>query len=223
MTHHEQWGANPDMPSIEQIEEYRDLMVGIVREQGRGIRVGRPGDRARTRVGTEYMLPGAHTEWSIPDKKFRTKILRERRYSASYRASVGEAASRLIVLESDSVRVDDSFKTRRNLYRFGWHELMGVYEAEVLPVEIVCDARTDMELIETDFGLRATAMFDHERTIESLDDDKTAGYMRSINPMRDTESPWQAVTEVEFDGLLFRTGEFSRDLLDELNDRELAS
>jgi hypothetical protein len=210
-----------ELPSIEQLREYRDLMVGIVRQQGRGVRYARMGERAPTRIGTEYMLPGAMTDWSIPDKKWRTQIMRERRYSASYREGEVELADnlsviagRLLVLESDSVRVGDMYETKRNLYRFGWNELLGVYEADVLPVQIILDAQTDMEIVANPASERVVVTFDHERTVAGTDPEESKGYYRYVNPMRDTESPWQAVTEVQMDGLLRRTDEYGQDLLE---------
>ena len=87
-------GVGDDRPTIVQLKEYRDLMVDIVRRQGKGIRYARQGERARTRIGTEYLLPGSLTEWSEPDKKFRTKIMRDRLYSASFRTDMGANAGR---------------------------------------------------------------------------------------------------------------------------------
>lgn len=223
MAGHEQWGMGADRPTVEQIEEYHELMTEILHNQGRGVRLGRVGERANTRVGTEYLLPGAHTDWSIPDNKFRTHIERERRYSASYRKDMGEAAGRLLVLESDSVRVGDEYKTRRNFYRFGWHELMGVYEAERLPMNIISDARTDMELIAQAGGPALKVMFDHEYTVERREPNETAGYMRYVNPLRETVSPWETVSDVDFDGLLQRTDEYGRDMRGDAGRDELAS
>lgn len=210
-----------ELPTIEQLREYRDLMVDIVRQQGKGIRYARMGERASTKVGTEYMLPGAVTEWSIPDKKWRTKILRERRYSASFREGdinlaegLSMSAGRLLVLESDSVRMAEVYETKRNLYRFSWSEQLGLYEAEVLPVQIISDARTDMEVVADPARGKQLVTFDHERTVEGTDPEESRGYYRYINPMRDTESPWMRVTEDAMDGLLRRTDEFGRDLLE---------
>ena len=103
-------GVGDDRPTIVQLKEYRDLMVDIVRRQGKGIRYARQGEQARTRIGTEYLLPGSLTEWSEPDKKFRTKIMRDRLYSASFRTDMGANAGRLLVLEGDSVRVGGSLR-----------------------------------------------------------------------------------------------------------------
>lgn len=203
-----------DYPALEQLLEYRNLMVDIVREQGRGIRHARYGERAPTRPGTEYMLPGAMTEWSQPDRKHRTHIERERRYSASFRR-IGEYAGRLLVLESDSVRIDASYDTRRNLYRFGW-DADGVQESEVLPVYIVSGTQTDVEIVLKDpLGIQELMVADHERTMAAGKGDEP-GYFRYINPWRTVESPWEDITAARFDGLMARTDEFGRDILAEL-------
>lgn len=204
-----------ELPDIDQLREYRDLMVSIVRQQGRGVRYARIAETAHTRLGTQYMLPMAVTDWSIPDRSGRTKVLRERRYSASFREeTLGTMTTRLLVLESDSVRIDDIYETRRNMYRFGWNPLVGIYEAEVLPIQVVSDARTDAEIVATQSKELVT--FDHEHTVNSANPDETSGYFRYVNPFRETESPWQQVSDVEFDGLLQRTDEFGYDSASQL-------
>lgn len=206
-------------PYVEQCLEYRDLMVDIVRAQGRGIRRARYGERAHTRPGTEYMLPGAATEWSVPDRRLRTHIERERRYSASFRP-IGAHAGRLLVLESDSVRDGLSYDTKRNIYRFGWDETKTIHEAEVLPISIVSGVQTDLEVLSNPFGGKGLIVADHERTMEQAADDGP-GYFRYVNPWRESEYPWRCVDAADFDGLLARTDEFGRDLLAEL-ERDVA-
>jgi len=203
-----------DRPDVEQLMEYRDLMIDILHKQGKGIRQARVGEKARTRPGTEYMLPGGLTEWSIPDKKFRTHIERDRSYAASYRP-MGERAARLLVLESDSVLVNPkTYGTKRNMYRFSWAPEVGVYEAEVLPIEIVSSANVDAEVHEAGpVGVREVLYLDHEHTVES-DPDKE--YQVYINPFREQQSPWDAVSAADFDGLLRRTDEYGYDLLAQL-------
>ena len=201
-------------PEIEQLMEYRALMIEIVRGQGRGIRYARFGERARTTPGTEYLLPGAMTEWSIPDKQYRTHIERERRFSASARG-VGELAGRLLVLESDSVRVGTLYDTKRSLYRFSWAEGVGAYEAEVMPIHIISGAQVDAEVVYKDpFGIQEVLVADHERTME-LGDGENLEYSRYINPWREHEYPWSQVTAAEFDGLLARTDDFGHAILAE--------
>ena len=207
-------GVGDDRPTIVQLKEYRDLMVDIVRRQGKGIRYARQGERARTRIGTEYLLPGSLTEWSEPDKKFRTKIMRDRLYSASFRTDMGANAGRLLVLEGDSVRVGDAYETRRNMFRFTWADPVGIYQAEVLPIRIISDAQTDAEIIQAPNGAKQLLALDHERTVNAAHPDVSPGYYRYINPLRDTESPWKPVTEADFDALTMRTDIYGRELLD---------
>ena len=208
-----------DMPYIGQLMEYRDLMINIVRQQGRYVRHGRIGERARTRVGTEYMLPGTLTDWSAPDKKFRTFTERERRYSASYRP-IGEQAGRLLVLESDSVLVNpDTYGTKRNIYRFTWGSAVGVSESEVLPIEIYSSTQVDGSVLSVEpYGIKDVVLLDQEQTSRVLagaTDYQQGEYSRYINPFRDNEYPWEYVNQADFDGLLHRTIEFSHDLLGE--------
>lgn len=50
-----------ELPTREQFEEYRELMTSIVRGMGRGVRVARIGERASTKLGTEYYLRSGPT------------------------------------------------------------------------------------------------------------------------------------------------------------------
>ena len=216
-----QTNAVGELPTREQFEEYRELMTSIVRGMGRGVRVARIGERASTKLGTEYYLPGAHTEYRILAKGEAgyPRTERERRYSASYRQAMGVEAGRLLVLASDSVYLPDidSYSTERRMYRFSWHdETVGVFQAEVLPIDIVSDARTDGEVLldeRKDGDGKMLLILDHERTVSTHDPDASSGYHRAINPWRTEQSPWRRVDEVEFDVLLGRTDEFGRDLL----------
>ena len=214
MTGFEKSPVSQERPDVEQLMEYRELMIDILHKQGRGIRQARVGEKARTRLGTEYMLPGGLTEWSIPDKKFRTHIERDRSYVASYRP-MGEHAARLLILESDSVLIDPkTYDTKRNMYRFSWAPEVGVYEAEVLPVQIISSASVDAEVRESGpIGIREVLYLDHENTVES-DPDKE--YQVYVNPFREQQSPWDSVSAVDFDGLLRRTEEYGYDLLAQL-------
>lgn len=221
MTSMDRAPISPDMPSVEQLIEYRDLMVSIVRGQGKSVRYARMGERARTRVGTEYMLPGTLTDSSIPDRKFRTHTLRERRYSASFRP-IGAQAGRLIVLESDSALVSPTtYGTKRNIYRFSWAQETGVSESEVLPIEIISSTKTDSEVLPFEpYGIKEVLSLDQEHTAEATAD-SGGEYQRYVNPFRQTESPWTLFNQVDFDGLLYRTDSFGRDFLTDLEDEKL--
>ena len=213
----EHLAPNDHAPYTGQLMEYRDLMVDILRQQGKYIRHGRLGERARTRIGTEYMLPGALTDRSTPDKKFRTHTERERRYSASYRR-IGDRAGRLIVLESESVLLNpDTFGTSRKLYRFTWESAVGVFESEVLPIDIISSTKIDGSILPFEpQGIKDILVLDQEQTARvtaGATDYQQGEYSRYINPFRDGEYPWDPVSCTDFDGLLHRTTEFGEDLL----------
>ena len=201
-----------DVPDVQQLLEYRELLTQILITQGRVIRFARAGERARTQQGTEYFLPGAATEVSIPDSKFRTHTTRERRYSASFR-EMGTHAARLLVLESDSVLLDQAmYDTRRNIYRFSC-DADGVYESEVMPIQIISSATVDAEVLEVEpFGIKEFLSCDQEHTATATAENG-GRYHRYINPFRSTESPWEIVGQSDFDGLLRRTQEYGRALL----------
>ena len=210
-----------DTPSVEQLMEYRDLMVNIVRQQGRGVRCAKVGERARTQVGTEYMLPGTLTEESLPDKKHRVHTLRERRYSASFRP-LGEQVGRLLVLESDSVRGNaNTYGTKRNIYQFSWAEDVGVFRSEVLPIEIVSSASVDSEVLPFEpCGIKEVLSLDQEHTA-MMTEGMGGEYLRYVNPFRETESPWALFNQADFDKLIYRTDRFGRDWLTDVEDSML--
>lgn len=217
MTRHGRPELGHKRPDVEQLMDYRDLMVDIVRQQGKGVRVARMGELATTRIGTEYLMPGTMTEWSIPNKRRETKVVRELRYSASMRR-IGERAGRLLVLESDSVRVQpETFGTRRNIYRFSWDEDSVVQESEVLPIEIYSSAQADAEVLHAEpYGIKDVLAIDMERTAEYGGE-----YTRFVNPATNYQEgleavAWESVDAAGFDGLLYRTDLFGREILAEL-------
>ena len=212
MTRHGRPQLGHNRPDVEQLMDYRDLLVDIVRQQGKGIRVARIGELATTRIGTEYFMPGTMTEWSIPNKKLETKVVRELRYSASMRR-IGERAGRLLVLESDSVRVQpETFGTKRNIYRFSWDEDGEVFESEVMPIEIFSSAQADAEVMQFEpYGIKDVLSFDQERTAEYGGE-----YSRFVNPATNYQNDWELVDEAGFDGLLYRTDIFGKEILAEI-------
>ena len=215
MTRHERPGLGRKKPDVEQLMEYRDLLVDIVRQQGKGIRVARMGELATTRIGTEYFMPGTMTEWSIPNKQLETKVVRELRYSASMRR-IGERAGRLLVLESDSVRAThvqpETFGTKRNIYRFSWNEDEEVFESEVMPIEVFSSAQADAEVMQFEpYGIKDVLSFDQERTAEYGGE-----YSRFVNPATNYQNDWEQVDEADFDGLLYRTDIFGKEILAEI-------
>jgi len=212
MTRHERPQLGHNRPDVEQLMDYRDLLVDIVRQQGKGIRVARIGELATTRIGTEYFMPGTMTEWSIPNKKLETKVVRELRYSASMRR-IGERAGRLLVLESDSVRVQpETFGTKRNIYRFSWDEDGEVFESEVMPIEIFSSAQADAEVMQFEpYGIKDVLSFDQERTAEYGGE-----YSRFVTPATNYQNDWELVDEAGFDGLSYRTDIFGKEILAEI-------
>ena len=212
MTRHERSQLGHNRPGVEQLMDYRDLLVDIVRQQGKGIRVARMGELATTRIGTEYFMPGTMTEWSIPNKRLETEVVRELRYSASMRR-IGEHAGRLLVLESDSVRVQpETFGTRRNIYRFSWGDDGTVFESEVMPIEIYSSAQADAEVLQAEpYGIKDILAFDQERTAEHGGE-----YSRFVNPATNYQSGWEPVDEAGFDGLLYRTDIFGKEIIAEI-------
>lgn len=212
MTRHERSQLGHSRPDVEQLMDYRDLLVDIVRRQGKGIRVARIGELATTRIGTEYFMPGTMTEWSIPNKQLETKVVRELRYSASMRR-IGEGAGRLLVLESDSVRVQpETFGTKRNIYRFSWGDDGRVFESEVMPIEIFSSAQADAEVVEFEpYGIKDVLSFDQERTAEYGGE-----YSRFVNPSTNYQNEWEPVDEAGFDGLLYRTDIFGKEIIAEI-------
>ena len=215
MTRHERPGLGRKKPDVEQLMEYRDLLVDIVRQQGKGIRVARMGELATTRIGTEYFMPGTMTEWSIPNKQLETKVVRELRYSASMRR-IGERAGRLLVLESDSVRAThvqpETFGTKRNIYRFSWNEDEEVFESEVMPIEVFSSAQADAEVMQFEpYGIKDVLSLDQERTAEFGGE-----YSRFVNPATNHQNDWEQVDEAGFDGLLYRTDIFGKEILAEI-------
>ena len=212
MTRHERPQLGPNRPDVEQLMDYRDLLETIVRQQGKGIRVARMGELATTRIGTEYFMPGTMTEWSTPNKQLETKVVRELRYSASMRR-IGERAGRLLVLESDSVRVQpETFGTKRNIYRFSWNEDGEVFESEVMPIEIFSSAPADAEVMQFEpYGIKDVLSFDQEHTAEYGGE-----YSRFVNPATNYQNDWELVDEAGFDGLLYRTDIFGKEILAEI-------
>jgi hypothetical protein len=133
----------PDQgPLVDQLEEYRELMTGIVRTLHKGVKV-----TARF-PGTEFMLPGSFTEWSMPDADDHIRIERDRTYSASYK-HIGMGAHKLVVLESESVLIPNRqrYTTHRRIFRFGWANKT-VYDSQAIHTEIISEANSAVSAID---------------------------------------------------------------------------
>lgn len=186
-------------PHVEQLEEYRDLMVDTARSVGKGVRV-----LARY-PGAEFMIPGGMTEWSEPDRKGHIHIEHDRQYSASFR-EIGDAAFRLMVIENESWLLPgkEKYLTYRNMYRFSWNGDAQVVDSQVLGIEIISSAKVE-------------GVFDPGA-------DKLP-VMLQVSRTDDGQEPFRMmehlmVDEVAFDCLLERTDSYQRDLLDQLDGRE---
>ncbi len=125
-----------DAPTIEQGEACIELMQAAVRSVP-------PGEAKVTRrfPGKAFLLPGAVTEWSVPDRKFRRHIEHDRHYSALVR--YGDVARKLVVLETESwfQPEGDQYYTERNMYRLEW-DGAAMRDAQVLRTEILSPATT---------------------------------------------------------------------------------
>lgn len=199
-----------EQPSAEQLRQYRDLMISILHRMGRGVRHGRIDERAPTRIGTEYFLPGAHTECSEPNRDGIPHIERDNTYSASFRR-IGTQAGKLIVLETRSELSEDktTYSTARNIFRFRWDELGAIIEAEVMPIETYSSAETDAEIMEANAaGEQRTLLFDHEETVADSHDGEHFSF---VSPLRETESPWMTVSADDVSKLHERTAVYGED------------
>lgn len=205
-----------ELPTVEQIEEFRTLMTDIMHSLGRGVRLGRMDEITRTRIGTEYFLPGAYTDLTTITREGRLydRTERETRISASLSPALGERAERLLILSTHIQYMSDidAYNSRRGMYKIDYDVVpIGVFRSQVLPIESVSDARTDGEIVSG--GKKTLLTLDHERTVEGGDPDRSSGYHSDINPFRTTDDPWETVTREDFAALIARTEQFGRDRL----------
>lgn len=184
-------------PTLEQLGEYRDLMIDTTHEAGKGVRV------FADKPGTEFIIPGSMTEWTRPDRKMRTHVEHDRNYAASYK-TLGETARRLLVLETESWLTAGGLEylTLRNMYRFSWDEDGPVTEAQAFKWEIISRSNVEAEVLP--YPIKDVMMMEIDRVGE---------------PFRFMEH--ELVDEVAFDCLLDRTDLFRRDIVAtlELSDR----
>lgn len=188
-------------PSVDQLEEYRDLMTGIVHAMHKGIKV------TAQFPGKEFMLPGSFTEWSDPDAEGNVRIERDRTYSASYK-HIGMGAHKLIVLESESVLIpkQQRYTTHRRMFRFGWANTT-VHDSQAMHTEIISDAVSALTMVAG-----------REKKVGISEIDEHA------DPFRYTEH--LLIDESDFDCLMYRTERYSKAFLAHLRDDyydELAS
>ena len=176
-------------PTLEQLGEYRDLMIDTTHEAGKGIRV------FADKPGTEFIIPGSMTEWTRPDRKMRTHVEHDRNYAASYK-TLGETARRLLVLETESWLTAGGLEylTFRNMYRFSWEEDGPVTEAQAFKWEIISRSNVEAEVLP--YPIKDVMMMELDRAGE---------------PFRLMEHA--LVDEIAFDCLLDRTDSFRRDIV----------
>lgn len=172
-------------PSVDQLEEYRDLMIGIVHAMHKGVKV-----TARF-PGTEFILPGSFTEWSEPNMDGHVQIERDRTYSASYK-HIGMGAHKLIVLESESALLPNRqrYTTHRRIFRFGWANST-VLDSQATHTEIISDTNSAISLVGKDKKPVIVSEIDEHN-----------------DPFRYSEHI--LVDEKDVDCLLYRTERYSR-------------
>lgn len=207
----DEW-AVPDLPTVQQLEELTDVLRDTLRQRGKGISTRVTYDERGGRIlargaGQERLITGEVIDWSVPDREGRTEIRRLRRFSA-LRRTIGAGAARLIVAESDAVRVQrptgDIYQYLRTTYAFGWNALSGVYEAKKNPIEIISPVAVDAEVLpRLEFDAPDRLMFSVERT----------------SPPERFDFGWQSAGESDVDGLLRRAHEYQRDALELLEDK----
>lgn len=187
---------HPDqaLPYVEQLTDYRDLMIELARAAGRGVHV------SARRPGVEFMMPGSVTTWSQPDLQGRIHIEEDRQYSASFRA-LSEAACRMLVIESKSLLLPegDRYRTYRDIFRFTWGEEVRALDADMISVEILSSAAVEGVFDPQADRLPVTFK------LGTLDGGQATLRMMEHCP----------VTEVGMDCLLSRTDSFKQALCDD--------
>lgn len=206
-----------DRPTVEQLQQYRDLLVDVLHRQGRDIKYAvHYGKNAHVRADTEYLMPRTLTNWTKPQgEKKRIKAERDRAYAASFRR-MGEGAARLLVIEhenqlvevpdfnsdSNDIRFKKMYDTNRRLYRFTYSPLVGLYEAEVQQSQIMSSPGTNFEVVSADeLGVTEVALLDHENTVAN---DPSKEYTKY-------GTDWNNVTVADFTELLERTRQYGVD------------
>jgi hypothetical protein len=176
-----------DAPTPEQVEEYHELLRDISHAMHRGTR------RTMRFPGSEFILPGALTDWVEPEKRVGALIERDRNYTLGYK-NLGDAAHKLVVLETESVLLGtDRYITHRQMFRFEWSN-EGMYDAQAKKVEIVSLANGELTVlpeVATSIGVGEI-----DETCEPF------RYMEDV-----------LVSEADVDCLLYRTERYGKDLL----------
>lgn len=182
-------------PSIEQGEEYIELLQDTVRSIGRDVVT------TRRFPGKAFYLPGGLTEWSTPDTQHHTHIEHDRHYSGLVRY-IGDGARKLCVLEMESWfrPKTNEYYSERNMYRMTW-DARRVTDAQVLKQEIF--SRANNIAIALPRGFRDDMVFEIAEDAGS-DDDLISFRYADID----------AMTEAGMFALYDRTQEFQRDIAD---------
>ena len=81
-----------------------------------------------------------------------------------------------------------------------------------MPIEIFSSAQADAEVMQFEpYGIKDVLSFDQERTAEYGGE-----YSRFVNPATNYQNDWELVDEAGFDGLLYRTDIFGKEILAEM-------
>lgn len=182
-----------ETPSVDQLEEYYELMRDTLHSIGRGVRV------SSTYPGKERLLPGFLDEFSGDGES-----MRQRSYAATMRR-LGETGAVLAVAENDHILLPPNpqgggwrYSTFRALYKFSWDTRIGMYESRARVFDIISAARTDAEVLPRRADGNDILALDHERT-----NSDTLRY----------DHGWLEVHDSDVDGLLRRTQEYSDGLV----------
>ena len=193
-----------DRPTVEQLQEYRNLLVDVLHRQGRDIKYSAHYSKdAHVRANTEYLTPRTLTEWTEATDDIPSQIERDRAYCASVRR-MGEGALRMIVVEhenqltavpeegseSGELQMTEVYVTERRQYLVAYNPLVGTYEAQVGQLHKVTNAKSESELVFMD---ELTETNDEERR-EEVD-----------------EVVWRDATAADFDELIERTRQYADD------------
>lgn len=195
-----------DAPELAQILEFYELLHSTVHSLGKyAITILKLDEHNKPQAEGSiktFLTPGALTEWAPSDASNLPSglaIMRERRFAAGL-FSKSHGQHKLVVNEMDSVRNQrpeaaggsDEYHTAQRRYRFVWNANDTLLTSEVRPVDIYSDTT-----------LRGWGAMSAIAKVKCASDE----------PFR-FDHGWQEATASDVDGLIFRTDEFRRELLE---------